>query len=94
MTEECVWTRIVLNLKSSGADFSLLTLGVRKIVTATLVRTLGTACRCLGRMNPLQYCGPGDDRIGKSHEHGKHGGKRWAENRKVGTQARVGSGTV
>ena len=36
-----------------------------------------------------QYCEPGDDRIGKSHEHGKHGGKRWAENRKLGTQARV-----
>ncbi|HEY2233801.1 MAG TPA: hypothetical protein VGK01_10040 [Candidatus Angelobacter sp.] len=35
--DECVCTSIVLNLKSSGADSSLLTLGVRKIVTATLV---------------------------------------------------------
>ncbi|MFL6312527.1 MAG: hypothetical protein ACJ71W_10510 [Terriglobales bacterium] len=35
--DECVCTLIVLNMKSSGADFSLLTVAFRKIVTAMLV---------------------------------------------------------
>jgi hypothetical protein len=92
MPDECVWTRIVLNLKSSGADSSLLTLGGIKIMTATVVRTLGTACRCLGRMNPLSTVNQGMTGSGKAmntESTEENGGKRWAENRKLGTQARV-----
>lgn len=40
--------RIVLTLKSSGADSSVLTAGVPQTLTAMVVRTLGTACSCVG----------------------------------------------
>jgi hypothetical protein len=63
---------IVLTLKSRGADSSVLTVGVRKICDGILVRTLGTACRCVGRMNPHMPWTM-DDRIGKTcHENAKN----------------------
>ena len=54
--EERTRTGLLLSLKSSGADSSVLTVGVPQDCDGNVVRTLGMACRCVGgaKSHPLQ----------------------------------------